>query len=290
MTPRSIPNSDEVRLWLGDIVPAWTLLNRGSFAELVRPPSAGRSAVRLSSDLSREDAARSVMLRNALIILEAAAESPGLKLTSTGNLSRQVVAAMFDRLDWPGLDRNVILQMHKVINEPDLTPLYFVRNLLEAAGLVRKRKDHLVPSPAGRKMLDEPTHIALQASLFETAFWRIDLGYFSRGFLGSWPQDHVGLVLWSLSVAANDWTEPERLIRLCTIPVDEILRRPYDIAQYALEGMILRPLVAFGLVEHREEPIPDQRFGTRDFYRKSPFFDRFLRFDVNLQTEGAVRH
>lgn len=290
MSSRSLPDSDEVRRWLGGIVPAWTLLEPGSFTGLVRPPSAGRSAIRLATDLSKEEATRSVMLRNALIILEAAAKSPGLKLTSTGNTSRQVVAAMFDRLDWPGLDRNVILQMHKVINEPDFPPLYFVRNLLEAARLVRKHKGHLVLSPAGRKVLDGSTLPSLQASLFETAFWRIDLGYFSRGFLGSWPQDHVGLVLWSISVAANDWTEPARLVRLCTIPVEEMLQRPYDIAQYALEGMILRPLVAFGLVEHREDPIPGQRFGTRDFYRKSPLFDRFMTFDVNLQIDDAVRH
>lgn len=290
MSSRSLPDSDEVRRWLGGIIPAWTLLEPDSFTGLVRPPSAGRSAIRLATDLSKEEATRSVMQRNALIILEAAAKPPGLKLTSTGNISRQVVAAMFDRLDWPGLDRNVILQMHRVINEPDFPPLYFVRNLLEVARLVRKHKDHLVPSPAGRKALDGSTLPSLQASLFETAFWRIDLGYFSRGFLGSWPQDHIGLVLWSLSVAANDWTEPARLVRLCTIPVEEMLQRSYDIAQYALEGMILRPLVAFGLVEHREDPVPGQRFATRDFYRKSPLFDRFLKFDVNLQIDDAVRH
>ena len=280
----------DIARWLGGIVPAWTLLDSDSFAALHRPPSMGRSAIRLATDLSAEEATRSVMLRNALVVLAAAAKPPGLKLTSTGNLSRHVVAAMFDRLDWPSLDRSVILQMHKVINEPDFPPLYFVRNLLEAARLVRKHKDHLVPSPAGRKVLDGSTLLALQASLFEAAFWRIDLGYLSRGFLGSWLQDHVGLVLWSLSVAANDWTKPAQLVRLCTIPIEELLRRPHDIAQYALEGMILRPLVAFGLVEHREDPIPGQRFGTRDFYRKSPLFDHFLKFDVNLQTDGVVRH
>jgi hypothetical protein len=283
-------NRYDVDRWLGGIVPAWTLLEPDSFTKLVRPPSASRSAIRLATDLSVEEATSSVMLRNALIVLDAAAKPPGLTLTSTGNLSRQVVTAMFDRLDWPGLDRDVILQMHKVINEPDFPPLYFVRNLLEAARLVRKHKGHLVPSPAGRRVLDGSNLPALQATLFETAFWRIDLGYFSRAFLDSWPQDHIGLVLWSLSVAAGEWVESARLVRLCTIPVEEILQRPHDIAQYALEGMILRPLVAFGLVEHREDPVPGQRFSTRDFYRKTPFFDHFLKFDVRLQTDGAVRH
>ena len=89
----------DIARWLGGIVPAWTLLDSDSFAALHRPPSMGRSAIRLATDLSAEEAARSVMLRNALVVLAAAAKPPGLKLTSTGNLSRKVVAAMFGRLD-----------------------------------------------------------------------------------------------------------------------------------------------------------------------------------------------
>jgi hypothetical protein len=283
-------NSEDIRHWLGGIVPAWTLLDRDSFAALHRPPSAGRSAIRLAIDLSREEAALSIMARNALVVLGAAAKPPGLKLTSTGNLSRHVVAAMFDQLDWPGLERDVIRELHKVINEPDFHALYFVRNLLEAARLVRKHKGHLVITPTGRKVLDGSVLPALQAILFETAFWRIDLGYFSRGFLGNWPQDNIGLVLWSLGVSAGTWIEPARLVRLSTIPVEGVLRHSYDIAQYALEGAVLRQLEAFGLFERREDPIPEQRFGTRTFYRKTPFFDRFLTFNVRLVADGGIRH
>ena len=280
----------EIGRWLNGIVPAWSLLAPESFNSLQRPPSTARTAIRLAADLSINEVSTSPMARNALIVLEAAAKPPGLKLTSTGNLSRQVVAAMFDRLDWPGLERDVILQLHKVINEPDFLPLYFVRNLLEASRLVRTQKGHLVITTAGRKILDGSGLSALQAVLFETAFWKVDLGYFSRGFLGNWPQDHIGIVLWSLGVSAEQWIEPHRLVRLCTLPVDGMLRRPYDIAQYALEGAILRPLEAFGLFESREDPIPGQSFGSKTFYRKSQFFDRFLTFDVRLETDGAVRH
>jgi len=290
MVPPLTLDKNEIARWLGGIVPAWTLLDRDSFAALHRPPYAGRSVIGLAIDLSREEAASSVMAHNAFVVLEAASKPPGLKLTSTGNLSWHVVAAMFDQLDWPGLERDVIRQLHKVINEPDFLAMHFVRNLLEAAKMVRKHKGHLEITPAGRKVLDGSALPALQAILFETAFWRIDLGYFSRGFLGNWPQDNIGLVLWSLGVSASQWIEPDRLVRLCTIPVEGVLGRPYDIAQYALEGAILRPLEAFGLFERREDPMPGQRFGTRTFYRKTPFFDRFLTFDVRLETDGLVRH
>ena len=40
--------------------------------------------------------------------------------------------------------------------------------------------------------------------LFHLALWHMDLGYFGRGLLGSWPQTDIGIVLWSLSVSAGD--------------------------------------------------------------------------------------
>jgi hypothetical protein len=42
-----------------------------------------------------------------------------------------------------------------------------------------------------------------------------------------------------------------------------------------------------GLLEHRREAIPGDRFGGRHFHRKSPFFDRLLRFDVQVERESA---
>ena len=143
---------------------------------------------------------------------------------------------------------------------------------------------------AGRRMLEGPGLFSLQAELFETAFWKTNLGAFTRGFLDGWPQSCAGVVFWSLSVVANDWMKPAELVRLCTIPVNGILDQPYDRSQYAIEGAILRPLTAFGLLERREARIPGQRFGRENYYRKSPLFDRFLRFDVKLEADSGMRH
>ena len=51
----------------------------------------------------------------------------------------------------------------------------------------------------------------------------------------------------------------------------------------AMEARVLRPLLWFGLLEHRRDAHPDPRYGGRDFYRKSALFDRFLRFDVETE-------
>ena len=48
-------------------------------------PEPGRTAIRLATDLSKAEASTSIMARNALIVLDAATISPGIKLTATGN-------------------------------------------------------------------------------------------------------------------------------------------------------------------------------------------------------------
>jgi hypothetical protein len=244
----------------------------------------------LATDLADEETGQSAVARNALILLRAASAGPGLKLTATGNLSRQVVAEMCDLFTWPDFDKVGAFRFHKVINEPDFLPLFFVRHLVETARLVKKRKGYLSITSTGARVLEVPGRNALQALLFHMAFWMVDLGYLNRGFLGGWPQQDAGVVLWSLSVSANEWTPPEHLARLCTIPINGVLDQQYDKARYAIEGVILLPLVAFGLLEHRADPIPDERFEKAHFYRKTPLFDRLLKFDVKLEPDDALRH
>jgi hypothetical protein len=227
-----------------------------------------------------------------LILLRAAAAPPGLKLTSTGNLSRSVVAEMRDILVWPEFDNVNVFQFHNVINEPDFFPLFFIRHLAETGKLVRRQKGHLKVAPVGvgRRMLEEPDQRALQAVLFHIALWHINLGHFSRGLHDGWPQDHIGIALWSLSIAANVWETRERLTRMCTIPINDILETKWDMASWAMEAKILRPLFWFGLLEHRQDDIPESRFEKQHFYRMTPLYDRFLSFDVKLETTGSPHH
>jgi hypothetical protein len=91
--------------------------------------------------------------------------------------------------------------------------------------------------------------------------------------------------LWSLSVAARDWESPERLTRLCAIPINGVLDAQWDSGSMAMEARILRPLLSFGLLEYRHEAPPGDRYGGGHFFRKSALFDRFVQFDV--ETERA---
>jgi hypothetical protein len=279
-----------VRAWLEGVQPAWTLLDPESLQALYSQPAPKGSPIRLAADFVIEEIGQSAIARNALLLLSAASVNNGLKLTATGNLSRKIVSEMFEAFIWPDLDKNDLLRYHKVLNEPDFMPLWLVRNLVQTAGLVEEANGFLRTTANGRTMLDGLARRALQAILFHVTFWLLDLNFLGRGLPDSWPQRDIGIVLWSLLVAADRWQTPWFFTRACTIPSDEIIARPHDIALFALEARVLRPLYFFGLLEHRVEADPKRPISQKHFYRKSPLFDRFLSFDVKLQIPGGLSH
>ena len=280
----------QVREWLNGVEPAWTLLTFESLQALRHEPSAAQTAIRIANDLSVGEIARSPVARNTLILLRQAIERGGLPLTATGNLSRAVVAEMCKLIEWPDYDQADAFRFNKVINEPDFLPLHVVRQLAQAATLVRAQCGKLVATPLGKSVLSVTKQGALLAILFHLAFWHMDLGYFARGLLGSWPQADAGVVLWSLSVCADEWQSPEKLTRLCTIPEPAMFSETWDRTRYAMEAKILRPLLWFGLLEHRSEEIPGSRLGQHHFYRKAEFFERLLAFDVQVNRSEGARH
>ena len=171
-----------VKTWLAGVEPAWTMLHQASFSALHEPPSRRAGPIRLAADLTQEEIRQSAVASNALILLRAAATGPGLKMTAAGNLSRVVVTETRHLFTWPDYDEAGAFRFHKVINEPDFLPLYFVRNVLQVGTLLRKQKGHLKITSAGRRMMEEPNVPALQALLFHLNMWHLDLAYLSTLF------------------------------------------------------------------------------------------------------------
>ena len=290
MVAKDFLQDPQVRQWLDGVEPAWTLLTFESLRALRQEPSAVQTAIRIANDLSADEIADSPVARNTLILLRQAIERGGLPLTATGNLSRAVVAEMCTLIEWPDYDQADAFRLNKVINEPDFLPLHIVRMLTQAATLVRAQRGKLVVTPLGKSMLSDVRQGSLLAILFHFAFWHMDLGYFGRGLLGSWPQADAGVVIWSLSVCSNEWQTSEKLTRLCTIPEPAMFLGSWDRTPYAMEARVLRPLLWFGLLEQRSEKIPDSRFVERHYYRKAALFDRLFRFDVQMEFAEEPRH
>jgi len=203
MVAEDFLQDQQVRQRLNGVEPAWTLLTFDSLRALRREPSARQNPIRIANDLSSDEIAGSAVTRNTFILLRQAIERSGLPLTATGNLSGAAVAEMRGLIEWPHYDQVDAFRLNKVINEPDFLPLHVVRILAQAATLVRAQRGKLVATPLGKSMLSDERQGSLLAILFHIAFWRMDLGYFGRSLLGSWPQADIGIVLWSLSVSAD---------------------------------------------------------------------------------------
>ena len=227
------------------------MLEFNSLNALRHEPSARNHAIRLEPDLADAEICGSAVTANALILLRRAADTGGLKLTATGNLSRAVVEEMCGIIKAPDYDKAELLRFQKVINEPDLLPLHFIRILTQAAKLSRTHRGKLVPTPLGKRILQGKQYGPLQALLFNVAFWHLNLSYFDRYAVNSWPQNEVGVVLWSLSASTHDWLPRETLTRLCASPVIGVLESQWDFGSGAMEARILRPLVWFGFLESR---------------------------------------
>ena len=103
----------EVRRWLDGVEPAWTVLEFDSFNALHDEPSASNPAIRLEHHLTATEISASAVTANAVLLLRRAAETGGLKLTATGNLSRAVIDEMCGSIECPNYDKDGVVSVPK---------------------------------------------------------------------------------------------------------------------------------------------------------------------------------
>ena len=271
--------------WVEGVEPAWTSLEPAMSEDLMREPPFEGGAIHLAVDLAADELAQSAMVRNALVLLGAVAEGDGLKLTARGNLTRCTVAAMRDAMDWPGCGFEEKRRAGKVLSEEHVDELRLLRALVEMDGLVTHAGGRLRTTAYGRGVLAGRRE-RLQANLFRNAFWRVSLNLFGSGECGSWPQQQIGLALWALSTTGYWWQSTEGLMRLSVLPDERVSGEPAWVARTLFAWRVLRPLLWFGLVECREDGADLEDAS----WRKSPLFERFLRFSADLARREGPLH
>lgn len=272
------------------IPPAWTHLQPDSLKALLEPPGRVPQALRLTPyNVPVEAALQVPMVIAARLLLELAVEKGGLVLTPAGALKRVDVWHVFDRTEWPGYDKATTLAMNKVINEHDAYGVLFTRIALQAAGLLRKRLGVLKASKVGKAMLAPEAAPALLAELFEAVFWKVNLQDFDNNPIDFWPQHHMGVILWSLSVTAHDWSSAGKLMEASTImeTLDKVPRP--DLPEFAMVSRVLRPLTWLGVFESRKQKRYSGSGGDKNF-RKAPLFGQLVGFEVEMKGAEAARH
>ena len=139
------------------------------------------------------------MVRAARFLVERAIAKGGLKLTPKGFLNRADASATFDSTDWPDFSNEGYRRIAKYIDEREVRPLHRARVTAMKAGLLVRRGPMLVATKVGARLLDEGRAGALLAALAEASFWKVPQETFDSVPFAPWPQDHVGVALWSLA-------------------------------------------------------------------------------------------
>ncbi len=241
-------------------------------------------ALTLDATLGIGELAGARELANARIFLAALRDAGGARATSAGNLNRKFVAEMVEAMVWPPRFRDDLYEYKKVVNEEDAFPLHVLRLLLELARLVRRRKGVFGATRRGVELLADERAGDLSATLFRVQFREMNLAYLDR-FAPEAPglQHTIPFALYRFALVGEKWAKAERLVPKLMLPSVRREMTPSehsDLAALVLSSRLLWPLERFGLAETREVRGKRPNFPDRE-YRKTPLYDRFLRFNLD---------
>lgn len=244
-----------------------------------------QGAVQLADDLNLEELRDAPVLTNARILLRALDELDYVKATTAGNLNRNFVQYMLESMQWQEGYVEALRSYSKAINEEDVTALYVLRNVLGAAGVIRRTKGSFKLTRAGKYMTTDAEAGGLYALLFHTYFRVFNLGYLDRFYECPGVQHTIAYSFYALHRLANDWQNTEGLAERILLPsvLNEIPPDPYGTgyADLVARHRILEPLRQFGLIECTYCTDRVSRCPRMDRVRKTPLFDRFITFNLD---------
>ena len=252
--------------------------------ELLYGDWSSSGAFHLDETLSPKEVGDPDMVHNALGFLTTLRDEGPAKLTAKGNLSREFVGRMLERLRWPAGFLDGVRHYNKVIDEGDVHPLETLRYVLQFAKLIHRRKGFHI-SPAGRALLDDARRGELLALLFRTFFRALDLRSVDGWSGDAGLQQTITFTFWRLRTEAKDWASPAHLVETAWLEdAKEAVPAPFseDAIRFRagrLERRVLQPLISFGVLESRDLPSPN-RWERPIEVRTTPLFDRLLRFDL----------
>jgi hypothetical protein len=242
------------------------------------------SSIRVVDTLSLAELAPSDLLHDARVVLELLAEHDAVKATPKGNLPRTFVAAFRERMRAGEAMDERWYATNPPRNEEDLGALHRVRNLLELAGLVKRRAGRFSRTRQGERLTAPERAGQLFARLLRTHFREMNLAWLDRLPDAPGFQYTIGYTFHQFARVGGEWRTAGDLAGTLLLPSvrDEIPPAPYggDDAALMLETRFLRPLVRLGLAEARANPREPDEMLARASYRRTPLFDRVLAFDL----------
>ncbi|SDU45401.1 hypothetical protein SAMN05428979_3984 [Stappia sp. ES.058] len=255
---------------------------------LADDPLDGSGVIGLSRNLDTETLSGSIVATRGCMMLDYAREHDGIGLTKSGALNRNFLAWAVEAFDWPGYEPAEVYAVNKVVDEIDYLPGWYLHEVMKRRKIMRKHKDRLLLSPAGREALDRPG--LLQAELFPETFRGRYLPSLDTAFMGDFDL-YCGLLLWQVRHVTEGWASAREIFRTAVIPDDAIheLGGYPDAPIHGFHLRVLRFLTWFGVLE--PAATGSRRFDADGFrYRATPLFDRFVHFHIATAGDSDAPH
>ena len=208
-------------------------------------------AVRINQRLPRERVNTMWAWRAALDLLRLVRDEGPAPVTATGNLTRKFVARALEAVKFPPEYVGDIRRFSRVLNEPDVPRLLYLRQTLVGAGWLRRHRGFRVTS-RGLALLesgqDEPGPDLARLFLARMGV--------TGGFLdneGRVFRSPLGPALFLLSRRAATWVDSLDLTDRLLIPSLLPEESPGQLGLLAYQW-VLRPCLEFGLAERKGGP------------------------------------
>jgi hypothetical protein len=238
------------------------------------------AVVQLNEELPDDDVEEAEFLVNARVLLQEVRDAGKVRATTAGNLNRRFVDHMLDRLRLPSGYTEEVREYRKVINEQDVDRLHEPRVVLELAGLLAHEGNNFELSADAESYIVPGKAGALYALLFRTFFRGFNLAY--SDWLPDAPglQEGIPFSLYVIAKDADDWQGAKELAPRLFLPFVKAEIPPIGDQDYYFgyaNLRILRHLEKFHLIERRFDR-GKYHESTNVEIRKTPLFDRFIRF------------
>ena len=229
------------------------------------------------SDLTKVDLLASPMTTNGMKLLRYAQAEGGIPLTKTmGNFHRRCVEWAAEEFQWPGHTPADLYAVNRVLNEPDMQPLWVLHGLFLDTRLMRHFKGKAVLTKAGIRMLDNAAE--LQALLTERMLVTPTMDRVPREAMRIFWD--IGHMLYVVSNRLDDWVCLGDMTPWL-VPVDLFRTRGASTSLFSAclytSTDFVRPLKWLGLLEEHPEDRPATSLEKRR-YRKTKLFGQALRF------------
>lgn len=242
------------------------------------------SPIQFTNDLTLEQLSASRKFKEIRTLLLIMREQGRVEATSGGNFKRKFVESMVDTfLD--AKEKEVVLSVNKVLNEPDVWPLHEARIVAEVSGLIQRRKGSYSVIKKYYPLLEESAAGTLFVRLFDSFYTKYNVGYQSNYPYLDWLQHEIKFVLYPLYLQAQKWLPIKGIAKKILHPIhhesllEDLKDSHYVTDDYAMELYFLNPLEQWGLLEFR---VKKERFHDIPTHvRITPLFKNFITFDTN---------